>query len=116
MPPGGVFDPLLQVFLGHLGVIGNQASKIHRIGDTAIVKIERELIVRFDALLNLLHVLDLDAQARLLRAVLQPHLPGLLSAELLELGDDFFGGHLLSPSPGRQHAIDSRHFIARCLR
>src|SRR5207302_2627083 len=68
------------------------------VGDAGVVKIERELVIHLDALLDLLHVLDLDAQARLLGAMGHPHLLGLLGAELLEFGDDVFGGHLLSPS------------------
>src|SRR6185369_249942 len=50
--------------------------------------------VHLDAFLDLLHILDLDAEARLLGAMVHPGFLGLCVAELLELGDDFFGDHL----------------------
>ena len=46
----------------------------------------------------LFHVLDLDAETRLLSAVGHPGFLGLCGAEFLELGNDIFGGHLLFPS------------------
>jgi hypothetical protein len=58
----------------------------------------RASAVHLDALLDLLHVLDLDAEARLLGAVGHPHLLGLLGGEFLEFGDDFFGDHLFPSS------------------
>src|SRR5258705_3653763 len=62
------------------------------------VEIQSEVVVHLDAFLDLLHVLDFDAEARLLGAVCHPGFLGLCVAELLDLGDDVFGGHLLSPS------------------
>ena len=95
---GGAFDPLLQVLLGHLRVVRDQSGEVHRVGDAGVVEIQSELVVHLDAFLDLLHVLDLDAEARLLGAVVHPGFLGLCVAELLEFGDDVFGGHLLSPS------------------
>lgn len=94
----GTLDPLLEVLLSHLRVVCDQSGEVHSVGDAGVVEIQRELIVRLDALLDLLHVLDFDTEARLLRAVVHPNLFGLSGAELLEFGNDFFGSHLLSSS------------------
>lgn len=113
--PAGAFDPLLQVFLGHLRVVRDQSGEVHRVGDTSVVEIQSELVVHLDAFLDLLHVLDLDAEARLLGAVGHPGFLGLCVAELLQLGDDVFGGHLLSPSNCMQRDITTHASISRLI-
>jgi hypothetical protein len=93
-PPAGASEPLLQVLLGHLRVVGDQSGEVHRVGDAGVVEIQSELVVRLDAFLDFLHVPDLDAEARFLGAVGHPGFLGLCVGELLELRDDLVGGHL----------------------
>ena len=62
---------MLEIFLGHLGIICNEPSQVHGVVNAGIVEVQCKLIVLFDPLDDLLQVGDLHAKARFLHAVLE---------------------------------------------
>ena len=89
----GVLDPFLQVFFGHLFVVGDQPREIHGVVHAGVVQVESQLVINLQLFLDLLEFLNFHTEDRLGDAMLQQHLLVRGQAKRFQLVKDFVGGH-----------------------